>query len=121
MISSAPMLRQMSAFSGLETTHTGIAPPLSANWVAYDPRPPEAPQTSTTSPCFIAAPLCDTSCRYAVEFTSPGQAASSQLRCAGFGISWFAFTRLSSASPRSEEHTSELQSHHELECRLLLE
>src|SRR5437667_8848718 len=27
----------------------------------------------------------------------------------------------STATPRSEEHTSELQSHHELVCRLLLE
>ncbi len=25
----------MSAFSGEETTQTGVAPPLSANWVAY--------------------------------------------------------------------------------------
>ncbi len=76
-----------------------MAPPLRANWVAYEPRPPEAPQISTTSPCFIAAPFLETSCRYAVELTSPGLAASSQLRWAGLGISWFVLTRASSARP----------------------
>ena len=99
MISSAPMLRQIAAFSSLETTQTGVAPPPRANCVAYDPRPPLAPQTSTTSPCFMPAPLRETSCRYAVEFTSPGLAASSQVRCAGFGISWLDFTSASSARP----------------------
>ena len=34
MTSSAPILRTMSAFSGEETTQTGMAPPLSAIWVA---------------------------------------------------------------------------------------
>ena len=34
MISSAPIERQISAFSGMDTTQTGIAPPLSANCVA---------------------------------------------------------------------------------------
>jgi hypothetical protein len=34
MTSSAPMERTIAAFSGLLTTHTGIAPPLSAIWVA---------------------------------------------------------------------------------------
>src|SRR4051812_8759778 len=51
------------------------------------------------SPCFIPAPLPETSWRYAVELTSPGDAASSQVRCAGFGISWLDFTSASSASP----------------------
>src|SRR5437667_6794294 len=32
-----------------------------------------------------------------------------------------AVVRVSSRCPRSEEHTSELQSHHDLVCRLLLE
>ena len=63
MISSAPILRQMSALSSLETTQTGVAPPFSANWVAYPPRPPLAPQISTLSPCFIPAPLRLTSWR----------------------------------------------------------
>ena len=34
MISSAPMLRAMAAFSSLETTQTGVAPPPSAYCVA---------------------------------------------------------------------------------------
>ena len=99
MTSSAPIRRQISAFSGLETTHTGMPPPLRTSWVAYEPRPPEAPQTSTVSPCFSCAPCRETSCRYAVELTRPGQAASSQLRCAGLGISWFDLTSASSARP----------------------
>src|SRR6266700_6419569 len=99
MISSAPIRRQISAFAGDDTTHTGIAPPFNANCVAYEPRPPDAPQTSTTSPCFMSAPLRDTSCRYAVELTSPGAAASSHDRCLGLGISWLDLTSASSASP----------------------
>src|SRR6266508_3103710 len=47
----------------------------------------------------MSAPLRETSCRYAVEFTRPGLAASSQVRCAGFGISWFDFTSAISARP----------------------
>ena len=74
----------MSALSSLDTTHTGIAPPLRAYWVAKAPRPPEAPQISTVSPCFMPAPLPETSCRYAVELTRPGLADSSQVRCLGF-------------------------------------
>ena len=34
MISSAPMLRQIAAFSSLETTQTGVAPPPRAYCVA---------------------------------------------------------------------------------------
>ena len=99
MISSAPIARQISAFCGEDTTQTGIAPPFSAYWVAYEPRPPDAPQISTTSPCFIPAPLRETSCRYAVELTSPGLAASSQVRWSGLGISWFVLTSAISARP----------------------
>ena len=54
---------------------------------------------STTSPCFMSAPLRETSWRYAVELTRPGEAASSQVRWAGLGISWLDLTRASSASP----------------------
>ncbi|BBJ38847.1 hypothetical protein SSPO_015650 [Streptomyces antimycoticus] len=82
-----------------ETTHTGMDPPLTASWVAYEPRPPAAPQMRVTSPCFIWAPLRETSCRYAVELTRPEEAASSQVRWAGIGISWLALTSESSASP----------------------
>ena len=34
MTRSAPIVRTISAFSGLLTTQTGMAPPLSAIWVA---------------------------------------------------------------------------------------
>ena len=34
-----------------------------------------------------------------MEFTSPGVAASSHVRCLGFGISWLVFTMASSARP----------------------
>ena len=47
----------------------------------------------------MAAPFLEISCRYAVEFTSPGEAASSQDRWVGLGISWLALTMASSASP----------------------
>ena len=63
MMSSAPMARQIAAFSAEETTQMGVAPPARAIWVAYDPRPPEAPQTSTRSPSFMWAPLREISCR----------------------------------------------------------
>ena len=63
MISSAPIARQIAAFSGEETTQIGVAPPASAIWVAYEPRPPEAPQMSTRSPSFMWAPFLEISCR----------------------------------------------------------
>ncbi len=63
MISSAPSLRAIAAFSSLETTQTGTAPPLRAYCVAKPPRPPLAPQTSTLSPCFMSAPFLLTSWR----------------------------------------------------------
>src|SRR4051794_30723017 len=99
MINEAPIAPQSSAFSGDDTTQTGMAPPFSANWVAYEPRPPDAPHTSTTSPCFRLAPLDDTNCRYAVELTRPGLAASSQVRWGALGINWFDFTSAISARP----------------------
>ncbi len=99
MISSAPILRAMSAFSSLETTQTGTAPPLRAYWVAKPPRPPEAPQIRTLSPCFMSPPFLLTSWRYAVQLTRPGEAASSQVRCSGLGISWLALTSAIWASP----------------------
>src|SRR3954453_12617924 len=47
----------------------------------------------------MSAPLDDTNCRYAVEFTRPGLAASSQARWGALGISWFDFTSAISARP----------------------
>ena len=61
MTSSAPILRQISTLSGLETIQMGVAPEASAIWVAYEPSPPLAPQMRTTSPSFIPAPLRETS------------------------------------------------------------
>ena len=89
----------MSALSSVETTQTGVAPPLSAYCVAKPPRPPEAPQIRTLSPCFMSPPFLLTSWRYAVQLTRPGEAASSQVRCAGLGISWLALTSAMSARP----------------------
>src|SRR3954471_5400116 len=99
MTSSAPIDRQISALSALETTHTGVAPPLRAYCVAKPPSPPEAPQIRTLSPCFMSPPFLLTSWRYAVQLTRPGDAASSHVRWAGLGISWLALTRAMSASP----------------------
>ena len=47
----------------------------------------------------MRAPLGETSIRYAVELHNALMAASSQLRCVGFGINWFAFTTAMSARP----------------------
>ena len=47
----------------------------------------------------MRAPLGETSMRYAVELHSALTAASSQLRCVGFGMSWFALTTVTSARP----------------------
>ena len=44
MISSAPIERAILAFSSLETTQIGTAPPLRAYWVAKPPRPPGVPE-----------------------------------------------------------------------------
>jgi hypothetical protein len=45
--------------------------------------PPVAPQTRTVSPCFIRAPLSETSMRYDVELQSAFTAASSHVRWDG--------------------------------------
>jgi len=45
----------------------------------------------------MAAPRGLTSIRYAVPAHSPVQAASSQVRCDGIGMSWLAFTTAKSA------------------------
>ena len=55
---SQPRSCSSSALSGDDTTPTGMPPPLSTYCTAYPPMPPVAPQTSTTSPCFIRAPCC---------------------------------------------------------------
>ena len=47
----------------------------------------------------MRAPLGDTSMRYEVELHSALIAASSQLRCRGFGMIWLALTTVTSARP----------------------
>src|SRR5437667_8803304 len=54
---------------------------------------------------------------YTTLFRSSAPDASSTTAVPGGTVR----TRSSPALPRSEEHTSELQSHHDLVCRLLLE
>src|SRR5437773_12445116 len=70
-----------------------------------------------------ALPIFDGSCCSAYSFsqrqaTSERRAAHRERRSPPRG--WLASVR-STTAMRSEEHTSELQSHHDLVCRLLLE
>ncbi len=74
-----PVHRQFSALAGEETPQTGKAPPVGTSRGAKEPSLPFLPRTRTLL-CFLAAPLRGTNCRYAVESTSPGEAASSRLR-----------------------------------------
>src|SRR5260370_25876603 len=55
---------------------------------------------------------------YTTLFRSPGRSASRELSRA---TCWWSICSTSAPSRRSEEHTSELQSHLNLVCRLLLE
>src|SRR4029450_7412760 len=47
----APCSTANAPFSADDTTATALAPASVTSWTASDPRPPDAPQTSTTSPC----------------------------------------------------------------------
>ena len=58
-----PVSWSSAARSGLDTTPTGVPPPLSTYWHAYAPIPPLAPQISTVWPCVICAPFGLTSIR----------------------------------------------------------
>src|SRR5512134_1426039 len=49
---TAPRDRAYSPFSAELTTATALAPASVTSWTASEPSPPEAPQTSTTSPSF---------------------------------------------------------------------
>ena len=66
----APMLLQKSILSSLEMTATGTPPAARAIWMAWQPRPPAPPQTSTTSPVFTVCGGQLISMRYAVAPTS---------------------------------------------------
>src|SRR6478752_6813529 len=60
--------------------------------------PPVAPQTSQASPWVRLPAWGLTTMRYEVLLHSALQAASSQVRCLGLGISWLALTTVRSAS-----------------------
>src|SRR5689334_4866159 len=99
MTCSQPSSRNKFARFSLDTTPIGVPPPFRTYCVAYAPMPPVAPHTSTACPCVIWDPLGDTIMRYDVLLHSALHAASSHVRCAGFGINWFAFTTEMSARP----------------------
>src|SRR5204863_7915163 len=80
---------------------------------------PPAPRTHTLS-LHDALPIS----RHA-RASGQGAPSNTRLKLAGALVGRIAFPRrrtfLSAAPPRSEEHTSELQSRRDLVCRLLLE
>src|SRR5438034_3635132 len=96
--------------SSFDTTAIGRPPTARVISSAMLPRPPAAPHTSTASPFSTVCGGQPMSIRYAVEAQRRKHPDSSQVRRLGFATHW-----------RSEEHTSELQSHSDLVCRLLLE
>ncbi len=89
---------QKSNLSSLETTAIGIPPNSRAIWIAIEPRPPEPPQTSTTSPFSTVCGGQARSMRYAVAPTSVGAAASSHVRCGALGRHWCACTFVNCAN-----------------------
>src|SRR5260221_7851409 len=93
---------------------TVLKPILTAYCTPRWPRPPK-PSTATTSPysawAVSAISACNTPSRW-VSKRWASRAARTRHRSPG---SW------ASGALRSEEHTSELQSHSDLVCRLLLE
>src|SRR3990170_271987 len=111
MYPTAPRLFEYSPFSSLETTATALAPASATSCTASEPRPPEAPQTSTTSPSFTVLGAQPWSIRYAVEPVSVGAAASSQVRRSAFGRHWCAWTFANCANEPQHEsypHTRKL-------------
>src|ERR1700722_8533449 len=83
---------QYSPRSGPDVTATGIAPLAFAIWMACEPRPPDPPQTSTTSPSRTVCGCHEQSIRYAVAPTSVPAAAAAQLSWGGLGNNWCACT-----------------------------
>ena len=63
VVAASEILERINAVFPLETTPTGVPPEFNTCCTANDPRPPEAPQISTTSPWVTGAPLWDTSIR----------------------------------------------------------
>src|SRR5437660_506670 len=68
----------------------GPCPAAAHSWVANTPRPPAAPQISTFCPACSLQRV--SSMRYAVKYTSPYEAASSQLSAGGLCSSCCACT-----------------------------
>src|SRR5438132_8001789 len=82
------------------------------------PRPPRStlfPYTTLFRSLFVLVVLSLAAYQFSHLMTSEAQAASSYMRSAQ------AKSLAESGVNRSEEHTSELQSHSDLVCRLLLE
>src|SRR6266540_6672354 len=99
-----------------------FAPRYFATWIPALPRPPDAPITSTQSPDF--SPAMSRSMLKATGAWRATTVATAKSTPSGIGCVHATGTFTYCAYPpqtRSEEHTSELQSHHDLVCRLLLE
>src|SRR5260221_3065505 len=100
----APRLRARSSLPSFDEVMMTLAPARSANCNANIDTPP-VPSRRTDSPGDTRPK--STSERQAVTPAQGSAAAPTHDRCSG--------------TARSEEHTSELQSHSDLVCRLLLE
>ena len=93
----APSFTAYSPRSGPDVTATGMPPFARAIWIAWLPRPPDPPHTSTMSPACTVCGGQPLSMRYAVAPTSMHAPAAAQLSCGGFGSSWCACTRVNCA------------------------
>ena len=82
---TAPCSTANAPLSADDTTATALAPASVTSWTASDPRPPEAPQTSTTSPRSTVFGGQPWSIRYAVAPVSVGAAASSHVSGSALG------------------------------------
>src|SRR5437773_2794519 len=106
MARSAPSFTQAAHFSALPAVANTLWPKAFTIWIAATPMPLDPPCTRKDSPGLMAAR--SNTLLHTVKKVSGKDAASTGVMPLGIGR-------------RSEEHTSELQSHHELVCRLLLE
>src|SRR2546422_6033905 len=126
MITSAPSARSSRAFScdilsGMVKTQrypftaaASASPTPVLPDVASTIRPPGLRRPSRSAASIIATPMR--------SFTDPPGLKNSALAYTGVRIPCVTrFSRTSGVQPRSEEHTSELQSRLHLVCRLLLE
>ncbi len=77
----------------------GLAPPASANWVAYEPSPPLAPPDEHVVALLHLGAVAGDELPVGGGVDQAGAAASSQLRWPGLGISWLDLTSAISARP----------------------